>query len=194
MPEQIAVLADAVGNDYRTLVLFAAYTGLRAGEIAGLRVKDVDPLHRRVTVRESVSDVNGHLVVVTPKNGRTRTVPLARFLVGPLVDQGAGRAQEDFLFGPGDRPLRHGNFYARHFKPAVRRALLDELSGLRFHDLRHTCASLLIHEGMHVVAVSRFIGHSAIQITVDRYGHLFHDEQGKLADAMDRAYASTSHG
>jgi len=145
-----------------------------------------------VTVRESVSNVNGHLLVVAPKNGRTRTVPLAKFLIGPLVDQGAGRAQDDFLFGPGDRPSRHGNFYRRHFKPAVRRALPNELSDLRFHDLRHTCASLLIHEGMHVVAVSRFLGHSSIQITVDRYGHLFPDEQGRLADAMDRAYASAS--
>jgi integrase len=169
-PKQIAELAEAVGEDNRMLVLFAAYTGLRAGEIGALRVKDVDPLHRRVTVRESVSDVNGYLVVVAAKNGRTRTVPLAKFLVGPLVDQGAGRGPDEFLFGPGDRPIRHGNFYHRHFKPAVRRALPEELSSLRFHDLRHTCASLLVRQGMHPLAVSRFLGHSSIQITMDRYG------------------------
>jgi len=90
--ERIATLADEVGNDYRTLVLFAAYTGLRAGEIAGLRVKDVDPLRRRVTVRESVSDVNGHLMVVAPKNGRTGTVPLAKIHQAPHQTGGVRRA------------------------------------------------------------------------------------------------------
>jgi integrase len=192
-PQQVADVANEVGDSYRTLVLFAAYTGLRAGEIMALRVRDVNPLLRRVTVRESVSDVNGHLLIVTPQNGRTRTLPLAAFLVEPLERQMTGKTPDEFLFGNGtDRPLRHGNFYGRHFKPAVRRALPAELHSLRFHDLRHTCASLLIHEGMHPLAVSRYLGHSSIQITMDRYGHLFPDEQDRLADALDRAYAAVT--
>jgi integrase len=91
---------------------------------------------------------------------------------------------------PGERGgmLRHGNFYFRHFKPAVVRPLPEELHELRFHDLRHTCASLLIQRGIHPLSISRHLGHSSIQITMDRYGHIFPDDQDKLARALDAMY------
>ena len=197
--EQVASLANEVGPHYRTLIWFAAYSGCRAGEIGALRVKDLDLLHRRVLVRESLSDVNGHLHFVAPKTkaGR-RAVALPIFLVDLLVEEMAGKAPDDLVFpGPQGGPRRHGNFMRRIFRAAVKRLANslghpewpEEFAKVRFHDLRHTCASMLIAQGMQPLAVSRHLGHSSISITFDRYGHLFPNEQDKLSDALQAVYA-----
>jgi integrase len=81
--------------------------------------------------------------------------------------------------------LRHNNFYQRLFCPALRHAGLPEQ--VRFHDLRHTCAALLIAQGAHPKAIQAHLGHSSIQVTMDRYGHLFPDALEHLADRLDAA-------
>ncbi len=91
--------------------------------------------------------------------------------------------------------MRHGNFYRRHFRPTVvgdpengiPAALPERLHGLRFHDLRHTCASLLIAEGAHPKLIQERLGHSSITITLDRYGHLFPRLEAALVEKFDAA-------
>jgi integrase len=87
-------------------------------------------------------------------------------------------------------PLRHNLFYRRHFRLAAQRALPPEKTGLRFHDLRHTCASLAIAAGAHPKLISARLGHSSIQITLDRYSHLFPSVEEALAEALDAIYAA----
>jgi len=173
--------------EYGLLVMFAAYTGLRAGEIGALRVRRLDLFHSTVEVAETVSEVRGHgLVYGPPKTYECRTVPVPRFLCEELLPLVAGRDQSGFVFAaPEGGPIRHGNFYARHFKRAVRQAELPE--GLRFHDLRHTYASLLIAEGAHPRAIMERMGHSSITVTLDRYGHLLPGLEARLNDALDGA-------
>jgi integrase len=102
--------------------------------------------------------------------------------------------------------LRYGNFYRRVFKPAVGGkpavlrtrgraarsavpgALPEELSHFRFHDLRHTAASLAIAAGAHPKVISERLGHSSIAITMDRYGHLYKDQDEDLARRLDETY------
>jgi integrase len=91
---------------------------------------------------------------------------------------------------PRGLPVRHDLFYARHFKPAVRRALPANKHGLRFHDLRHTCASLSIAAGVDPKLISARLGHSSITITLDRYGHLFPSVEEALAEKLDAAFAA----
>jgi integrase len=94
--------------------------------------------------------------------------------------------RDAFVFtAPKGGPLRHHNFYCRQFCPALVRAGLPEQ--IRFHDLRHTCASLLIAQGAHPKAIQAHLGHSSIQVTMDRYGHLFPDALEHLADRLDAA-------
>lgn len=192
---QVQELADEVGPKYRALIVTAVYTGLRAGELAALRVKDLDLLHKRLRVRESVSDVNGVLHLVPPKNGRTRSLSLPGFLVDLLAEQQAGKKREEFVFG-GAKPVRHGNFYIRHFRPAVTRLVesgrwTEDFAKLRFHDLRHTAASLLIKNGEHPKAVQERLGHSSITITMDRYGHLYEGHDTEIADHLEKAYLAS---
>ncbi len=187
---QVLALADAMPPPYGTLVTFAAYTGLRAGEIGALRVGRLDLLRRRVEVVESVADVPGHGLVFGPtKTFERRSVPLPQFLVDEMAAYLVGRPTdpEDFVFtAPEGGPLRHRNFYRRHFKPAVHRAGLPERT--RFHDLRHTCAAILVAEGAHSLAVMKRLGHSSITVTMNTYGHLFPALEEALTDGLDRAY------
>jgi len=89
--------------------------------------------------------------------------------------------------------MRHGNFYGRHFRPAVRRLVESgrwpsRLADLRFHDLRHTAASLLIANGEHPKAVADRLGHSDIGITMNRYGHLYEGHAKEIADRLDETF------
>ena len=89
-------------------------------------------------------------------------------------------------------PLRQGNFSRRHFKPAVRAALPERLHGLRFHDLRHTAASLLIAAGAHPKAIQEHLGHRDITTTLNVYGHLLPSAREALAAALDATYTAAA--
>jgi integrase len=194
--DEVELLADAMRLlEYGLLVRFAAYTGLRAGEISALRVGRLDLMRRRVVVAESAVELPGKgLVAVAPKNGRVREVPLPVFLDDPLallVEDRAADPEAFTFLSPQGKQLRHGNFYRHHFRPAVANALPDK-PGLRFHDLRHTCASLLIHLNENPKAIQTYLGHSSVQVTIDRYGHLMPDWQDRLVGKLDTLYRETS--
>jgi len=211
-PVEVEALAEAIESpdgsagegrrypEYRLLVRFAAYTGLRAGEIGGLRVSDLD-LERGVVrvariLGELRADVRADfrpleyrgqqypdLFIGTTKTDRVRTAPVPATIVAELRRHTAGMAADDFVFrSPHGGPLRHLNFYNRHFKPAVNAAGLE---GCRFHDLRHTCASLLIAQGANPKTVMERLGHSTIQMTLNVYGHLFPHLEAGITDALD---------
>jgi integrase len=185
---EVERLAEAITPPYGVLVRFAAYTGLRAGEIAALRVKRLDMLRGTVRVVESASEVGGRLISGPTKTHAERTIRLPRFLRNELTVYLASRPNdpEAFVFtAPKGGRLRHNNFYQRLFCPALRRANLPEQ--VRFHDLRHTCTALLIAQGAHPKAIQVHLGHSSVQVTMDRYGHLFPDALEHLADRLDAA-------
>ena len=201
--DQIMTLADEVtnppirhgGGEHRRpsfperglLVRFAGFTGLRSGEIVALRTKAIDLLHGRVNVIASATEAYGKLHFGPPKTYQRRAVPLPQALVDELATHLAGKASDDFVFTSSrGGPLRHSNFYARHFKPAVMRAGLPEAT--RFHDLRHSYAAMLIAEGAHPRAIMERMGHSTIQVTLGTYGHLFPSLEEALTDALDDVY------
>jgi integrase len=186
--EEVEDLAVAIGPRYATLIRLAAYTGLRAGEIGALRVGRLDLLRGRILVAESVTEVEGHgLVFGEPKTYERRSVTVPAFLRDELTAYVADRANDSqaFVFtAPSGGVLHHRNFYRREFKPAAAAAGLP--SALRFHDLRHTCASLCIALGAHPKAIQERLGHSSITVTLDRYGHLFPKLDEALTDRLDQ--------
>lgn len=190
---EVTSLARELREPYGLLVTLAAWSGLRAGEIAALRVGDLDLARGSVRDRTR-SPICGHLHRGSTKNHREANVALPRGLCDDLAaflaSRRGGPAPHDaaLFTGPGGGPFRHGNFYSRHFKPAVERALPEHLHGLRFHDLRHTCASLLIAQGWHPKAVSEQLRHASIAITMDLYGHLLASYSQQLVERLDAAY------
>jgi integrase len=187
-----AIAAPAVGDprpSYGLLIRLAAWTGLRAGEIAALRSGRVNPLAGRVEVVESADDRSGRVLIGPTKTYSRRSVPIPRALAAELGDHVAtlGPDPEAFVFtAPHGGPLAHRNFYRRHYRPAVQRATLPART--RFHDLRHTAAALMIAEGAHVLAVKERLGHSSVTVTMDRYGHLFPSVEEALTERLDEVY------
>ncbi|MCP4306392.1 MAG: site-specific integrase [bacterium] len=177
--------------DYAILVLFAAYTGLRAGEIGALRVSRINLMRRRVEVSESADEAHGGFNVGPTKTYSTRSVGLPAPIADILTPYLAGKKQNDLVFeGPDGGPLRHSNWYPRHFKPAVTRAGLPR--NTRFHDLRHTYAAFLIAEGAHPRAIMERMGHSTINVTLGTYGHLFPAIDEQLDDALAQRFAGAA--
>jgi integrase len=183
--EQVARLAAECREPYDLLVLVLAYTGLRWGELAALRVHDVHLDTRRINVARSMTEVNGKAVFGTPKNHQRRQVPLPTFLVDRLAEHIAGKGSTDLLFSsPHGGVLRNNNFRRDLFDAAATAAGLD---GLTPHELRHTAASLAIAAGANVKAVQRMLGHASAAMTLDVYAGLFGDDLDTLATNLDLA-------
>ena len=205
--EQIESLAEAIshpelkpsGNGARVgrserpdlglAVKLAAYTGLRAGEVWALRRKHLDLDHRTIRVSESMTEINGILATGTTKTGSNRAVTWPAFLDEAIANHLATRPDDpDTLVfaSTTETPMRHGSFMTKHFRPALARAGLPK--GIRFHDLRHTHASLLIARGAHPKAIQERLGHSSITVTLDTYGHLFPGVGDELAHELDALF------
>lgn len=177
------------------MVWFAAYTGLRAAEVAGLRAGRVDLFRGGVYVIETTVAVRGGVLLERQptKTRQGRRVVMPRFLTDQLAEHLGARAGEpDALVFPGRDGGSHnqGRWYPAHFRPAVRQAGIDR--AVRFHDLRHTCASLLIANGAHPRAIMEQLGHSTIAVTKNTYGHLFPATMDDLANGLDAAYRTAA--
>lgn len=167
--------------DCALAVRVAAYTGLRSGELWALHVQDLDLLHRRVHVVQSVTDGEGQVILGPTKNYERRTVPIPATLIDPLRDHVAGLPMDALVFTNSRGGLvRHGNWYRRHYVPAVQRAGLPD--GTHFHTLRHTCAALLAGAGLSELEVMKQLGHRQ---PVRTYAHLFPDATDRAAAALD---------
>ncbi|HET7489283.1 MAG TPA: site-specific integrase [Acidimicrobiales bacterium] len=193
--DEVEALARATRPPYDLLVRFAAATGLRPSELCGLRVGRLNLVRGLVEVAEALTVVAGHTEVGPIKNGVRRTVQLSRSLCDDLGRHLAGRAAslgrsldpDDFVFvAPEGGPLRRDLFHKRIFRPAVEQAGLP--ARLRVHDLRHTCASLLIDLGAHPKVIQEWLGHKSITVTIDVYGHLFPSLSEALAERLDELF------
>jgi len=185
---QVAALAGAVER-MPEVIRFLAYTGLRWGEMAALRVCDFNMLRRRINVSRSVTEFNG-LVWSTPKTGERRSVPFPASLAGELAALMVGKAPEDLVFaGSQGTVLRVSNYRRRIFAPAVAecRKTDSAFPVITPHDLRHTAASLAVSAGANVKAVQRMLGHANASMTLDVYADLFDDDLDGVADRLDVA-------
>jgi integrase len=180
---------------------------MRAIELAGLQRGDVDLLRGVLHVRRALKDVNGHLELGPTKTHQQRTVALPKFLSDMLArhlsaDTKGGTGPDAHVFTMKNGSLlRHGLFNGRYFRRAVAGytdakgthhpgALPASKHKLRFHDLRHTAASLAIHAGANPLLVSKQLGHSTVTITLDRYSHLMPNAAEAVAVQLDALYAS----
>jgi len=189
--EEVATLletAKAKAPRFYPLFLCAVRTGLRMGELLALRWEDLDFHGRFIEVSRSYT----HWTITTPKSGESRRVDMSKELAHVLqdlllerqVDAGATKTEvPPWLFCSETGGLLHPhNLRDRVFYGLLKKA---ELRQVRFHDLRHTFASLLLQQGESPVYVKEQMGHSSIQITVDCYGHLIPGGNKQAVDRLD---------
>lgn len=209
---QVRDLAEAMPERYRVAVYVAAYCGLRAGELWALRRMDVDLLHNELHVRQALKDINTSSEHLSAKEkgllfGPTKThaarklslpSPIAAMLAEHLTGSVPGGAGPDALIftAPEGGPVRHGLFYQRVFKPTLRGdrkrkrpgALPAAYKGLRWHDLRHTCAALSLEVQPNLAMVQARLGHEDIRTTINVYGHLLPSVEAALADGLTATF------
>jgi len=188
-PTEIGRLLEAAPAPWRTLYEVAVHTGMRRGELLGLRWRDVDLERRLIYVRRSLGrmkDGDVYAIREAPLKTRAsrRTIDLSPTLVQTLLAFTAGDDPErDYVFrsqagGPVD-PDNLDRAFKRHLTLA---GLPEEI---RFHDLRHTHASLLIAAGVHPKAIQARLGHTSITTTLNRYGHLMPDAFQGVGERLD---------
>src|SRR5258708_2148458 len=193
----LAALASR-GDRLEGLFVLALNTALRQGELLALTWADVDLDGKWLHVRTSLQRYSGHKRIKAPKTdaGR-RSIPLTQQALAALRAQRVRQVAERLKAGdqweehnlvfpnPWGKPANHRPVTDDHFKPALRRAGLPDI---RFHDMRHTCASFLAHQGVNLKVVSQILGHSSISITMDVYTHLLPGDERSAADALERLH------
>jgi len=200
-PEQArGLLAAARDERLEALYVVALSTGMRQGELLALKWPDVDLDGAHVTVRATLQRVGNGWTFNEPKTaGSRRRVSLTSAAVAALKRHRASQAEErlrcsfwqdpELVFATGvGSPMDATHVIRRSFHPLLIRAGLPRI---RFHDLRHTAATLLLGQGVHAKIVSEMLGHSNIAITMDLYSHVTPTMQRQAVEAMDAVLAAT---
>lgn len=185
-PQEIEALASEVPERYRVLVLAAAYSGLRIGELAALQATDIDILRRTITVRRSATRTPAGYVLGddTKTAAGRRKVEIPAFLaqeLGAYIGRYPPASDGRIFTAPRGGFISSGILH-EVWHSACARAGLEPAP--RFHDLRHTAVALAIQQGAHPLEIKERMGHTSIQITMDRYGHLFPGMDRELASRL----------
>src|SRR5215208_6007859 len=194
--EQVKVLFEAVrGDRLESLYILAVHTGLRQGELLGLKWDDVDLEAGMLQVRRTLTTAKGGPVLRAPKTKSSRrTVKLSQTALKalrshlerqlPEIDQAGDLWSENGLIfaSASGEPLKRHYITTQRFKPLLKRVGLPQV---RFHDLRHTCATLLLTKNVNPKVVSELLGHASIAITLNTYSHVLPNMQSEAAAAME---------
>ena len=182
-------LKAAKSDRLYALYVLALATGMRQGELFGLQRDDVDLNAGTITVRRTLVELNGKITTNPPKTEKgRRLIELPQMAITALWDHKArmlaeGLAGSDWIFCDTDgSPLRRQNVLRRSFVPILSAA---GLKGVRFHDLRHTSATMLLGAGVHPKIVQERLGHSQIGVTMDTYSHCLPSMQKEAAGKLD---------
>lgn len=189
--EQLKKFLEVNQDDlYYPLYVLAIATGLRKGELLGLRWEDVDFFSGTIHIRQTVGEIKGKGIVIgEPKSDRSRrAIAVPGYALDVLWEykEKEGRTEGLVFVSTRKTPLSPRNI-VRYFKEALRRAGLPDT--IRFHDLRHTTATLMLREGVHPKVVQATLGHSQIGLTMDTYSHVMPDIQRDAADKMEKIFS-----
>jgi integrase len=193
-PEQVkAFLEAARGDRFEGAYVVALHCGLREGEILGLKWSDVDLNAEILQVRRTLSEARAGQRFEPPKNGKGRNVRLTPQAVKALrthlgrqleeIERSGDLYRDQGLVFPSrvGTPMNAKNLTARSFKPLLKRAGLPDI---RFHDLRHTLATLMLQNGEHPKVVQEMLGHATIAITMDTYSHVLPNMQRSAVERL----------
>lgn len=193
--EEAKTFLDGV-KDNRLYCLFyiAIHTGMRQGELLGLRWKDIDFKHKRLSVKQVMSHDAREMYLGAKTEAGNRSIDLGNKALEVLKEHRAKLDKEkekyadiykdrDLVFcTPHGTPLNPSNIRNRVMNPAIEE---KGVTKIRFHDLRHTCATILLLNGAPVKAVSERLGHKSIKVTLQTYAHVLPSTSQQIADQMD---------
>ncbi|HSA49784.1 MAG TPA: site-specific integrase, partial [Yinghuangia sp.] len=193
-PDQARGLLSLLSDDrLRVLYLLAVTLGMRKGELLGLKWDAVDFTKGTLTVRLALQRIKGELVLAAPKTATSvRVIPLPTFVLDALKERRQQQEEEYKECGPEwldsgyvfttavGSPVDPRNLLRHWYALRKRAGLLD----FRFHDLRHTCASLLLDLGAPPHVVREILGHAGIEVTMGVYAHASDSEKRKAIEGL----------
>ncbi len=193
------MLAAVVGDRFEALYVLALTTGMRQGELFALEWKDVDWQHSTLLIRASVQEDGSKFIIAEPKTAYSRRrIGLTPMALAALQTHRERIKQEKALLGAAWEtaydlvfPNTVGgvmipdNFVKRNFKALLRKTGLPDI---RFHDLRHTAATLMLSRGINPKVVSEMLGHSDVGITLRIYAHVLPHMQQAAVNAMQALF------
>ncbi len=197
--EQARMMLDvAQGHTLEALLTMAVATGMRRGELLSLKWQDINVEERRLQIRRTMNRIAGRGIVESePKTEKSkRTIMLPQFVIDALmlhrkrqaeirVKAGSAWQENDLVF-----PNTIGKFMATQDMLNRFKKLLKEagLPNMRFHDLRHSAATIMLGMGVHPKLVQELLGHSNISITLDTYSHVLPSMQRDMMDGLDNLF------
>lgn len=201
---QVVALFDRLRKkasaERRLLVELAVVSAARQGELVALEEKHLNPTNNTILIEQALVNVTGEGIVLKETKGKRKRiisippnimndlVMLATFKKYQLSEAGEEREWQDhsFLFsneyGKPYRPDSISQWWERFMKRNT------DLETIRFHDLRHTSATLLIHEGEHPKVIQARLGHSSITTTMNTYGHLLEETDQRASTHFDKLF------
>jgi integrase len=197
LPDEARRFLGAAGSSrLEALFVLALTTGMRQGELLALKWDDINLTEGYLQVRRNLKRINGKLVVANTKTRHSRRrIALTPLAIDALARRRARQAEERLKVGAAWRdyglvfttligdPIHPCGFNRDKLWPIMKEAGLRRI---RFHDLRHTAATLMLLQGVHVKVVSEMLGHSSVSITLDLYGHVLPDMQRQATTAIQR--------
>jgi len=189
-PDEINALIDAESNlEYKTLFQLAIFSGARQGELLGLKWSDVDWENNQIHIQRTF---NNDAWYDTKTDASDRNIDLGPAMMTALKKWklACPTSKLNLVFpNKAENPINHNNLVNRHFNPALKVAGLPKI---RFHDLRHTYASLLIEQGENIKYIQSQLGHSSPTVTLNIYAHLMKPVNQEAACRLENTIFQTS--
>lgn len=195
--EQLKIFLNfAVGHRFYVPFMLECFTGLRRGELLGLKWQDLDLVKKTVTVKHSLIRTRQGLIFSEPKTAKSRrTIPIPEEIITTLKSHKAKQNEDKLLAGKAydnkdlvfcnslGNPIDPRNF-TEQFEGLLKQANLPRV---RFHDMRHSHATMLLMLNEHPKVVQERLGHSTIAMTLDTYSHILPGMQEKATEKVSQA-------
>ncbi len=189
-PDEIHFLLQAENNQkFKTMFMLAIMSGLRQGELLGLKWSDVDWPNNQIQIQRTFNNQSWY----KPKSkASARKINLGPSMMRELKKWrlACPPSELNLVFPNGaGGPINHNNMVNRHFEPALKKAGIERI---RFHDLRHTYASLLIEQGENITYIQTQLGHSSPSVTLNVYAHLIKPHDQSAANRLETTIFETT--
>ncbi|MEC0248904.1 site-specific integrase [Paenibacillus chitinolyticus] len=191
--DEVKEFLSGVEHRRRIMFVLAIYTGMRRGEILGLRWRDIDLENGQIRISQILA-FKGEIKDGTKTESGNRSISIPPVVIAELrkhrtrIIQEKWDAKESYydldlvVCRKNGQPVSWSNFH----KFWIRQLSKTNVRPIRFHDLRHTCASLLLSAGIHPKIVQELLGHSSIKITLDIYSHMMPNIQADAVKILEK--------
>ncbi len=190
--QEAAFLAAIKGDRHEALYLLALDSGARQGELWALEWQDVGLEIGVIRIRRTLKDGNDGIEVGPTKGKSERSITVSRSTLTALRSLRSANDSVQLVFPNSEGGyMRRQNFNRRDWLCILEKARLSGM-GFTFHDLRHSCATMLLRNGESIASVSKRLGHSKVSTTLDYYAHALPRDDARSADAFERRLAQYS--